>query len=170
MTEIWDVLDENRQKTGITCQRGKPLQPGQYHLVVNVWIANDIGEFLIARRTPNKPYPLMWEAVGGSAVAGDDSLTTALKEVREEIGITLDPENGQLFCTQKRVDDFVDTWLFRQNVDINEVKLCPEETCGAMWASEGKIRQMQKEGVFIAPPKHYPYFEDLMDFVVKDYF
>ncbi|MCL2621000.1 MAG: NUDIX domain-containing protein [Defluviitaleaceae bacterium] len=170
MVEMWDVLDKNRQKTGALHRRGQPLQDGEYHLVVNVWIINDAGEFLIARRTENKPYPLMWEAVGGSAVAGDDSQATALKEVREEIGIELRPENGQLFRSflcKNSGSTFVDVWLFHQNVNIDDVKLLPEETCDAMWASETKIRQMQKEGIFLSPPEFYLYLEDLMDFVRK---
>jgi len=167
MVEMRDVLDENRQKTGALHRRGQPLGDGEYHLVVNVWIVNDAGEFLVARRTENKTYPLMWEAVGGSAVAGDDSLSTALKEAYEEIGIALDPANGQIFHTYRRKSDFLDTWLFRQNVDINDVKLLPEETCDAMWASEAQIRKMQAEGTFLSPPEFYPYFEELMDFVRK---
>lgn len=165
MSEMWDIVDENRQKTGILHQRGQPLQAGQYHLVVVVWIVNDKGEFLVARRTANKTYPLMWETMGGSAVAGDDSLATALKEVSEEVGIKLDPTKGRLFHTYQRENDFLDTWLFHQNVDIEDVVLCPDETCDAMWASEAKIRQMQKEGTFLSPPEFYPYFEELMDFV-----
>lgn len=31
----------------------------------------------------------MWETTGGSAVAGDDSLTAALRETKEELGIDL---------------------------------------------------------------------------------
>ena len=118
MAELWDVLDENGNKTGRLRERG-PMKKGEYHLVVNVWIMNDKGEFLISKRTPNKPFPNLWECTGGSAITGDDSLVTAIKEVKEELGITLDPKNGQLFKRDIRhfedgSGDFVDVWLFRQ--------------------------------------------------------
>ena len=153
MAEIWDILDEDGNVTGRTVERGKPMAKGEYHLVVHVWITNNNGEFLIAQRTPNKSFPNMWECVGGSAVAGDDSITTALKETREEIGIILELENGQLFKRYKRhhynSGDFVDIWLFKQEVDIADVVLRPNETCGAMWVSRDEINRMIDAGTFI---------------------
>ena len=159
MAEFWDILDKNRKKTGHVHKRGEPMGKGEYHLVVHVWIMNDEGEYLIAQRTPNKSFPNMWECVGGSAVAGDNSLTTALKEVREELGVVLESQNGQLFKRYQRNyedysfgadcgGDFVDVWLFRQNVDISAVTLNPNETIDAMWASRDKINRMIDKGIF----------------------
>ena len=86
-------------------------------------------------------------------VAGDDSLTTALKEVREELGIILDPQNGRMIrhyipCSNIECHGLIDVWLFRQNVDISTVILAPNETCNAMWASRDKINSMIDEGMF----------------------
>jgi 8-oxo-dGTP pyrophosphatase MutT (NUDIX family) len=91
--ELWDVLDENGNATSRFHERGKPMNKGEYHLEVSVWIENDNGEYLISQRSPNKTFPNMWECTGGSAVAGDGSLTTALKEAKEELGIILEPQN-----------------------------------------------------------------------------
>ena len=149
MVEFWDILDESGNTTGRVIERGKPMAEGEYHLCVYGWIMNSNGEFLIAKRTPNKPFPGMWECVGGNAISGDDSLTSVLKEVEEEIGISLNPQNGQLYkrCkTQQRIDDI---WLFRQEIDIADVVLCPGETCDAMWASYTEINRMIDEGIFI---------------------
>ncbi|HBL84388.1 MAG: hypothetical protein A2Y17_04825 [Clostridiales bacterium GWF2_38_85] len=51
MTEYWDILDENGNKTGCLHERGKIMQKGEYHLVAQVWIMNGKGEFLISRRS-----------------------------------------------------------------------------------------------------------------------
>ena len=179
MAELWDVLDENGDRTGQLRERG-PMQKGEYHLVVHVWIVNSKGEFLISKRTPNKPFANMWECTGGSAVAGDDSLTTALKEVREELGIALEPKNGQLFKQYRYwcrcvfcVDDFndgsgqfVDVWLFRQDADLAEVILQPGETCDAMLADNNKINQMIDDGIFIGRDM-FPYLDELFEFCGK---
>ena len=152
MAELWDILDENGKITGRLHERGKPMNKGEYHLEVYVWIENDKGEYLISQRSPNKTHPLMWECTGGNAVAGDDSLTTALKEVKEELGITLDPQTGRLLHHHLRCPEcggFVDVWLFKQNIDIADVTLAPDETCDAMWADREKISRMIDDGVFM---------------------
>ena len=152
MAELWDILDETGSVTGRLHERGKPLREGEYHLTVSVWIENDNGEYLISQRSPNKEAPNIWECTGGNAVAGDDSLTTALKEVNEELGIILEPQNGRIIKHQSRKcacnHCLADIWLFRQNVDISTVTLAPDETCGAMWASCYEINRMIDEGMF----------------------
>ncbi len=93
MEEIWDIYDENRNLTGKTIKRAEyinKIKENEYHLVVHIWIKNDNNEWLISKRTPNKHFPLLWECTGGSALAGEESLTAALREVKEELGITLD--------------------------------------------------------------------------------
>ena len=170
MNEIWDIYDSNRKLTGRTHCRGKPMEEGDFHLVVHVWIVNGKGEFLLSQRTPNKPFPLMWECTGGAAISGDSSLATALKETREELGISLVPENGQLFKSfkQKLLDtnQIVDVWLFCQEVDISSVVLCPEETCDAMWADKASINQMIADGSFIGR-EIFSYLDELFFFCEK---
>ncbi len=147
--ERWDVLDEHRQPTGRTHPRGVPLSQGDYHLVVLVLLQNDNGEFLTTRRAPSKGYPNMWEFTGGSALAGDDSLHAALREMREETGIELDPACGRVVATEQWSDSFCDIWLFRQNFDVSSVVLQEGETTAAMAASREQILQMEREGEFI---------------------
>ena len=147
--ELWDVYDERRRLTGRLQRRGDALETGDYHLVVYVWIRQSDGRFLITKRSPNKGYPNMWETTGGSAVAGDDSLTAALREVKEETGITLHPENGKCIMTHKGGNFFGDYWLFCQDVDLNDVVLQDGETCDKMLADEETIRTMEREGTFV---------------------
>ena len=153
MAELWDILDKNGNATGRFHERGKPMCEDEYHLEVWVLIENDKGEYLISQRSPNKTFPNMWECTGGSAIIGDDSLTTALKEVKEELGIILEPQNGRMIrhhlpCGNVECHGLVDIWLFQQNVDISTVILAPDETCNAMWASRDDINRMIDEGTF----------------------
>ena len=147
--ELWDVLDENRNPTGRVHERGKPVKPGDYHLVVHVWIRNSRGEYLISKRTPNKPYPNLWECTGGSVLAGETSLQAALREVREELGITLLPENGRIIRSGIRRDDFFDVWLFQHDADIQSVVLQEGETCDAKWATKESLMKLWAEGELV---------------------
>ncbi|WP_313165050.1 NUDIX domain-containing protein [Sedimentibacter sp.] len=147
--EIWDVYDKDRNLTGRTHRRGDPLADGDYHLVVHVWIQNSKGEFLITKRTPNKGFPNMWESTGGSAVAGDNSLDAAAREVKEETGIDVLQENGKVIFTIQRDDNYCDVWLFKQDFDIENIVLQPNETCDARWSSKEEIRQMIVSGDFV---------------------
>lgn len=157
--EIWDVYDENRKLTGRTQRRGDPLPKDDYHIVVHVWLMNSQGEFLITKRAPMKAYPLMWESTGGSAIAGDSSLRAAIREVKEETGLDVLPERGEIIFSFKRENDFCDIWLFRQDFGLSEVVLQDGETINVKWASHTEIRSMVNTGEFIS----FHYLEELFE-------
>ncbi|HOO34062.1 MAG TPA: NUDIX domain-containing protein [Thermotogota bacterium] len=162
--ELWDVLDKNRKKTGRLVERGNPnslLGPGEYHLVVFAIIRNCEGNFLISKRTPNKTFPNMWEITGGSAITGDDSMKAVLREIKEEVGLTVDPSRGKIIGSV-RVDDnrsyFADVWLFDHDVNLSEIVCQPEEVSEAKIATKDEILKMTEEGSFIMNPfvlKHF---------------
>ena len=152
--ELWDIYDADRVKTGRTHRRGDPIPPGDYHLGVFVWIRS--GEkYFITQRAPEKEVaPLIWEATGGSALAGEDSLAAALREAKEETGIALRPENGVLFETVWHSDFFADVWLFRQEVSLAGFVPQPGETIDARLASPEELRAMVGEGVTFFKYEH----------------
>ena len=156
--EVWDVYDAERNFKGRTHRRADPLLPGDYHLVVHVWLKNSKGEFLITKRAPNKGYPNMWECTGGSALAGDNSITAAIREVKEETGLEAYPENGRCLFTMTRDNDICDVWLFNQDFDVRNIVLQENETIDAKYVKTIELRQMINEGEFIA----FHYIEDLL--------
>lgn len=158
--EIWDVYDQNRRLTGRTHRRGDPLAEGDYHLVVHVWLQNSSGQFLLTKRSSNKGFPNMWETTGGSALSGDDSLTAALREVREETGLTLLPEKGNCLLTYQGSDYITDVWLFRHDCRLEDVTLQEGETCDVMLAEKAEILGLQKEGLLVP----YSYLTDFFAF------
>jgi len=147
--ELWDVYDRDRNLTGRTHRRGDPLPEGDYHLVVFVWLLNSKGEYLITKRAPNKGYPNMWENTGGSAIAGDDSLRAVIREVKEETGLDIKPENGKLLSTVIVEDSIQDTWLFRQDFELGDVVLQENETVDAKYATAEEIQRMIGRDEFI---------------------
>lgn len=157
--ELWDVYDEMRNLTGRTHRRGEDLLPGEYHLVVHIWIRNGQGQFLMTQRSPNKGFPLLWEITGGSALAGDDSLTAALREVKEETGLTLAAGNGRIVHQYSGTDHHVDVWLFEQDAELEDVILQEGETCDKRLSTPREILDGLADGTIVP----YRYAEKWME-------
>ncbi len=158
MNELWDILDSSGNKTGRVIERGQLMYKGEYHLSVHVWIHNRKGEWLISKRSPEKKTsPNIWEACGGAAVVGEDSLTTALREAKEELGLNLDSKKGRLFTTIIHENQhppggscMADVWIFYHDCPIEDIILQPGETCDARWENADTIRAMMESGDFIS--------------------
>ena len=93
----------------------------------------------------------MWEITGGSAITGDDSQSAILREIKEELGIDVNPEYGRLLKSYKIEEDrsfFADIWFFKHNVDLSQVVCQPEEVTEAKLASKDEIMDMVNEGTF----------------------
>ena len=166
--EIWDILDENGGRTGRHIERGRRMSDGDYNLIVHVWKHNSKGEWLIDKRT-NRGTDLdgKWETTGGAAIAGEGSLTAALREAKEELGIGLDPGKGTMFRRNVNHKDnrgswFTDAWIFEYNGPIEAVHLQKEEACDAMWATVEQINGMMESGEFVSK-KLYPYFDEMAE-------
>lgn len=159
--ELWDIYDKNRNKTGKTIKRGERLQKGEYHLIVHIWIKNSNNEFLIQQRSEKVKNPLVWSTTGGSAVAGEDSFTAALREVKEELGIDLTDKKGYLFEEGIYEEDnqqyLSDTYLYFIDIDIKDLKLQTEEVKQAKYEKMSKVKEMMANDEFFI----YDYLDEL---------
>lgn len=155
--EIWDLYNENRELLGKDHVRGEQLPIDGYHLVVHVWIRNSKGEYLISQRSANRPtYPLMWECVGGSVVKGEDSLLGAIREAKEEVGVDLMPENGQVLFTKTRkiidgkiYNDIMDVWLFEYEGEVDLGNATTDEVAQVAWMNREQIKELFDANMFV---------------------
>ena len=148
--ELWDVFDENGVPTGKTALRGRSvLAPGEYHLVVHIWVISKSGLFLIQRRADDKKLmPGEWAATGGAAVAGEDSLTAARRELLEELGIAADRDKMLLLTRIKRRNSLLDVWLTESNAPAEKLTLQQTEVAEAKWITGKELKEMIKNGSF----------------------
>ena len=147
--ELWDVYDAAGKKTGRLHRRGDPLAPGEKHLCVHVWIQNAAGEYLITQRAPGKSMPGLWECTGGCALAGEDSLHAALREVYEETGLRLDGKEAELLLRWTGEFFLCDVYLVRRAFDPERLRLQPGETSAARAADVFEIRALAASGQFV---------------------
>ena len=155
MADCWDIYDADRQKKRGTHLRGKPLADGDYHLVVNIWVYNSRGQVLLTQRHPGIPFGLKWACTGGSAIAGEDTLTAAVRETREEIGLTVQPQELILAGQERRLHSFLDTFILCRDVGPGEIVMQPEEVVDFCWVGQSQYRRMEREGLLHPALKNF---------------
>ena len=150
--EYWDLLDAEGHPIGLRHVRGEPLPEGTYHRVVKIFTVNSCGELLTTLRAPDKRlFPSMWEVTGGAVVAGEDSLTAAARELREETGIAVQPDALTLLTCHRGRSYLMDMYLVRRDAAIKDLVMQPGETTAARWVTWDEFERMIGEGVVPEP-------------------
>lgn len=155
--ELWDIYDENKQRTGRTMVRNDwNMKPGEYHLSVLGVIRRTDGRFLLTKRSMDKEWaPGHWEVSGGAALAGEDSRDAVIREVREETGLDVSQCPGELLFTYRRDNPaerdnyFVDVYRFALDFTEEEIHLQKEETAGYRIATREEIAELGKQNIFL---------------------
>lgn len=159
--EIWDVLDSEGNKTGETIEKGKKLPEGCYHSGADVWIINSENKILIQKRSPQKRLqPNVWAMTGGSIIKGETSLQTIERETYEELGIKINVADAKWVNRYKVEDVWLDIYLLRQDINIEDLSLQKEEVSEVKWASYEEIEKIYKEGKFIK--ERWEYIKDII--------
>lgn len=88
--EIWDAYYKDGRKTNYELVRDEPIPEGLYHIVCEILVKHVDGDYLLMQRDFNKKgFPGKFEAsAGGSALKGENPVQCALRELKEETGIT----------------------------------------------------------------------------------
>ena len=161
-----DLYNENRELTGETVYKGEPIPEGKYIIVVLVYIQNSEGKFLIQKRSKLKDGK--YATTGGHVKSGETSVEGILSEVREELGLELNPEDLVLYYGNHSAEQqvFWDDYYIKLDIDdISKLKLQEEEVESVKWATAEEMKQMMKDGEFLR--NHYEEFEILLDWLEK---
>ncbi len=155
--EKWDILRVDGTTTGRQAVRGgNTLKPGEYHLVVHIWIVSSTGRFLIQRRANSKKLmPGEWAATGGAAVSGEDSFKAAQRELFEELGIKGDRNTLKKLARIKRRNSLVDVWVITTDTPESELVLQKSEVAEACWVTREMLCEMIKQGKYHNYGKEY---------------
>ena len=156
-----DLYDENKQKTGEVIQKGQPIPNGRYYITVVVWMQNSEGKFLIQRTVPEKYH--MWATTGGHPKSGENSLEGIVTEIKEELGLNVNPDELKLFKTIKTEDDFVDLYYLKHDFNIEEITVQKEEVEDVKWASIEEIESLINKKLFLPP--HIEFYRDCLDYL-----
>ncbi len=90
--ELLDIVDEQGNFTGQVMEREKAHDLNLLHWEIAVFFVNDNKELLLQKRSPNKRFsPNKWGLCAGHVDSGETPDSTALREIKEELGIKLSP-------------------------------------------------------------------------------
>ena len=151
--EYFDILDENGNKTGKIKLRSEVHRDGDWHRAVHIWILNKKGEILLQRRCPTKDSnPNMLDvSCGGHLSAGDDSLTAAIRELKEELNLDVNVNELNFIKTFKDSkkytptfinNEFSDMYILRTEKDISDMKYQEEEISEIFFVPYKKFKEM----------------------------
>ena len=117
--EYLDIVDEAGRPTGRTVARDRAHLEGIRHRTAHVWIVRrgqEGWEVLLQKRSMLKEsFPGLYDtSSAGHIPAGDEPLESALRELKEELGISAAPEH-------------------RDSVDISDLTLQASEVDGVDW-------------------------------------
>lgn len=180
--ELFDILNEDGSKTGIVKERGVAHREGALHGTVHIWIVRENEksgyDILLQKRSNNKDsHPGCYDiSSAGHISAGDEIMESALRELWEELGLSVQPEQLELFGTtyvkfektfygkRFRDNEISSDFVYRQPVDLDKLNLQESEVSEVRWMDYEECRQKVAQGSMpncINPEE----FEKLGDFL-----
>lgn len=158
--ELCDVYNADGTRRGEIVPRGTILPENCYFLAVQVWLRNRYGDYLIQQRALHlMDGPGLWVTTAGYVVAGESSKAGAIREVREAIGIEIDPTSLHLWQRLKTQTRIEDVWIAEFPDDAMGSPTLDATLNDWMWTSKQGLGYMIQNGAFFA----YRYFEMLPD-------
>lgn len=135
--ELWDVYDGQKVLTGRTHMRGQQLSAGDFHLVTNGLVFNAQGEMLLQQRAFDKlSHPGIWTAdTGGSVLAGETSQQALVRELSEELGVTVSQSQLTFVATLSYTDWIEDWYALTLSETPPTFKLQTTEVVDVRWVS-----------------------------------
>ena len=143
--EYNDVYDAQGQRTGRVHRRGRPWKPGEFGLVVCVWVYDGKGKLLLTRRAKGKSFAGTWENSGGAAKAGETSRQAVARELFEETGIRAAEEEFEFLGSDRDLHTLYDFYCLQRQVPVADIVLLPGETDGVQWADFEQIHRMIRD-------------------------
>lgn len=135
--ELIDIFDENNNSVVNQKMKGEAHRDGLWHRTAHIWIYNSKGEILLQLRAKDKLlYPDVWDiSAAGHVSAGEDPITSGLREIKEEIGLKAKQEDLDFWMIRKheavfrdiKNNEFYYVYFLKFDGDISQLKLQDEE-------------------------------------------
>lgn len=143
--EQFDVLDRAGRPTGLTANKGTILPDEHYYLGIHAYILNSRNSFLVQQRAFDKEFlPGGWDVHLGHVIAGESSVDCAIREIREEIGLDVLPDELRLVARVlwDGYHHMIDIYFVNIEYSIQTLILQESEVIGAKEVSINEMLDM----------------------------
>jgi len=108
LIEFVDIWDEEGSPTGEKCTKQFAHEKGLFHPTVHVWFYTSEHNILMQKRGSKKQtYPNFWDvSVAGHISSGETIHQGAIREIKEEIGLTILHNDLEFITIRKNVNKF----------------------------------------------------------------
>ena len=115
----------------------------------------------------------MWDiAVGGHITAGEDDVTSAERELEEELGINhesikmekIDRIREKLVNNGIVSNEFVSIFIGYADIDIKDIKLQDEEVSEVKWCTKEELNELIREEKILPHEREY----EILNAILKD--
>lgn len=171
--ELIDIVDENNNLTGEHKTKSEAHRDGSWHRAAHIWIYNSKGEVLLQLRAKEKElYPDVWDvSVAGHVSAGEEPITSALREIKEEIGLNIKIEDLEFYkvISEKIIfneminNEFHYVYLMKYDSEANDLKLQKEEVQKIKFIPVEDIGRGLKENPEKYVPHNKEYWGEMLD-------
>ena len=158
-----DFFDKRRTQIGETTTKESNIAEGKYIQVVIICIENHKNEFLIQKRAQKKNGK--WALTGGHVISGENSEHAILREVQEELGLTLEEKEIELVFSKRAYDCFVDVYYTKKEVEFVNLNLEQREVETVKWMNLEEIKTLKENDAFLEC--HYDCLQECMYFLEK---
>ena len=144
--ELLDVVDEKDRVTGVKT-RGEIHALGLMHRAVHILVFNNNGELFVQKRSMSKDNnPGLWDSsAAGHVDSGEDYYDCAVRELGEELGISVTTPLEQLFrLAASRITDMEHCIVYRYISD-GPFELEAEEIDEGAWISDTEMDRRVSE-------------------------
>ena len=137
MDELIDVLDEFGNKTGIVKKKSDIKRDGDFHRAISVLIFDEDNNVLIQKRSSSKKFfANLWSVfLKGHIQAGETPIDACIREIYEEIGLVVNPDDLTYLYTifeEHRDNDYIeriffDTFFLKMRFKLSDITIQEEE-------------------------------------------
>ena len=160
--EYWDLYDAQARPRGIRVPKHAPLAPNQYHLAVEIWMLDGAGRVLLQQRSRACALlPGLWGLTTGRLVAGETPAQGCARDLEEELGLAVPPEDFRHVRRILRNDGsqlIWDVFFLERRADPAALTLQAEEVERVAWVDRAGFLALLNQGRIF----RYPEIEEFL--------